>query len=97
VSRKFLQATTAFHRRRGDRDGQQHAVRPIVVHTDKGRHRAHRIAAALEAGEVLINGAPNFAVHRPFGGIGISGVDKEGGRAGFDEFLRIKSVAISLK
>jgi aldehyde dehydrogenase (NAD+) len=59
--------------------------------------RAHRIAAALEAGEVLINGAPNFAVHRPFGSIGISGVGKEGGRAGFDEFLRIKSVAISLK
>jgi aldehyde dehydrogenase (NAD+) len=59
--------------------------------------RAHRIAAALEAGEVLINGAPNFAVHRPSGGIGISGVGKEGGRAGFDEFLRIKSVAISLK
>jgi len=27
------------------------------------------IEAALEAGEVLINGAPNFAVHRPFGGI----------------------------
>ena len=36
--------------------------------------RAHRIAAELEAGEVLINGAPNLAVHRPFGGIGISGV-----------------------
>jgi acyl-CoA reductase-like NAD-dependent aldehyde dehydrogenase len=37
---------------------------------------------ALEAGEVLINGAPNLAVHRPFGGIGISGVGKEGGHAG---------------
>ena len=58
--------------------------------------RVHRIAAALEAGEVLINDAPNFAVHRPFDGIGISGVGKEGGRAGFDEFLRI-SVANSLK
>ena len=59
--------------------------------------RAHRIAAALETGEVLINGAPNLAVHRPFGGIGISGVGKEGGRAGFDEFLPIESVAISIK
>jgi acyl-CoA reductase-like NAD-dependent aldehyde dehydrogenase len=96
VSRTFLQATTAFHRRRGDRDYQQHAVRPSYIQT-KDVTRAHRIAAALEAGEVLINGAPNFAVHRPFGGIGISGVGKEGGRAGFDEFLRIKSVAISLK
>lgn len=58
--------------------------------------RAHRIAAELEAGEVLINGAPNLAVHRPFGGIGISGVGKEGGRAGFEEFLRVKSVAIAI-
>jgi hypothetical protein len=41
--------------------------------------RARRIAAELEAGEVLINGAPNLAAHRPFGGIGISGVGKEGG------------------
>jgi aldehyde dehydrogenase (NAD+) len=59
--------------------------------------RAHRIAAELEAGEVLINGAPNLAVDRPFGALGISGVGKEGGRAGFEEFLRIKSVAISVK
>ncbi len=59
--------------------------------------RAHRIAAELEAGEVLINGAPNLAAHRPFGGTGISGVGKEGGRAGFEEFLRIKSVAIAIR
>jgi aldehyde dehydrogenase (NAD+) len=59
--------------------------------------RAHRIAAELEAGEVLINGAPNLAVHRPFGGIGISGVGKEGGRAGFEEFLRVKSVALAIR
>jgi len=58
--------------------------------------RAHRIASELETGEVLINGAPSLAVHRPFGGIGISGVGKEGGRAGFEEFLRVKSVAISI-
>ncbi len=59
--------------------------------------RAHRIAAELEAGEVLINGAPSLAAHRPFGGIGISGVGKEGGQAGFEEFLRIKSVAIATR
>jgi aldehyde dehydrogenase (NAD+) len=59
--------------------------------------RAHRIAAELEAGEVLINGAPNLAVHRPFGGIGISGLGKEGGRVGLEEFLRVKSVAIAIR
>jgi aldehyde dehydrogenase (NAD+) len=60
------------------------------------RTRAHRIAAELEAGEVLMNGAPNLTPRRPFGGIGISGVGKEGGQAGFAEFLRIKSVAIAI-
>lgn len=59
--------------------------------------RAHRIAAELEAGEVLINGAPSLAPHRPFGGVGISGVGKEGGQAGFEEFLHIKSVAVAIR
>jgi hypothetical protein len=29
--------------------------------------------------------------------VGISGVDKEGGQAGLEEFLRIKSVAIAIR
>jgi aldehyde dehydrogenase (NAD+) len=58
--------------------------------------RAHRIAAEPDAGQVLINGAPNLPVHRPFGGFGISGVGKEGGRAGFEEFLRVKAVGIAI-
>ena len=57
--------------------------------------RAHRVAEALETGEVLINGAMNLSVHRPFGGIGISGMGKEGGREGLDEFLQTKSVSIA--
>jgi aldehyde dehydrogenase (NAD+) len=57
--------------------------------------RAHRVAEALATGEVLINGATNLSVHRPFGGIGLSGIGKEGGRAGIDEFLRVKSVGIA--
>ena len=35
-------------------------------------------------------------MHRPFGGIGTSGVGKEGGRAGFEEFLHVKTVAIAI-
>ena len=46
------------------------------------------------AGEVLVNGAANLGVHRPFGGVGLSGFGKEGGRAGLEEFLQVKSVAI---
>jgi aldehyde dehydrogenase (NAD+) len=57
--------------------------------------RAHRMADELEAGEVLVNGARNLAVHRPFGGLGRSGFGKEGGRAGIEEFLRTKAVGIA--
>jgi aldehyde dehydrogenase (NAD+) len=63
-----------------------------VQTTDLGR--AHRVAEELMAGEVLVNGAANLAVHRPFGGLGVSGFGKEGGRAGVEEFLRTKSIGI---
>ena len=57
--------------------------------------RAVRVAEQLVTGEVLINGGTNLLVSRPFGGIGVSGIGKEGGRAGFEEFLRNKSVAFA--
>jgi aldehyde dehydrogenase (NAD+) len=57
--------------------------------------RALRVAEEIVTGEVLINGAPNMAAGRPYGGIGLSGVGKEGGRMGIEEFLRIKGVGIA--
>lgn len=57
--------------------------------------RAHRVAEALVTGEVLVNGAANLAVQRPFGGLGLSGFGKEGGRLGIEEFLRVKAVGIA--
>ncbi|WP_425295027.1 aldehyde dehydrogenase family protein [Mycolicibacterium vanbaalenii] len=57
--------------------------------------RAHRVAEDLETGEVLINGAVNLGVTRPFGGIGVSGMGKEGGREGLYEFVRIKTVSMT--
>ena len=44
---------------------------------------------------MLVNGAANLLANRPFGGIGISGMGKEGGRQGLDEFLRVKSVSMA--
>lgn len=41
-----------------------------------------------------VNGAVNLGVNRPFGGVGISGLGKEGGRYGLEESLQVKSVAI---
>lgn len=57
--------------------------------------RALRVAHELVTGEVLINGARNLAVNRPFGGLGRSGFGKEGGRQGIDEYLRIKGVGFA--
>lgn len=57
--------------------------------------RAHRLAERLKSGGVYINGATQIHPHTPFGGLGVSGFGKEGGRAGIDEFLRYKTVAIA--
>jgi aldehyde dehydrogenase (NAD+) len=73
-------------------NGTPYGLSAYIQTTDL--HRAHRVADELVAGEVLVNGAVNLGVHRPFGGVGLSGFGKEGGRAGLDEFLRVKSVGI---
>jgi aldehyde dehydrogenase (NAD+) len=57
--------------------------------------RVHRVAERLRAGGVYVNGATQINPHTPFGGVGISGFGKEGGRAGIDEFLRYKTVTIA--
>jgi aldehyde dehydrogenase (NAD+) len=57
--------------------------------------QALRVAEELVTGEVMINGSPNLFVNRPFGGIGLSGLGKEGGRHGIEEFLRVKGIGIA--
>jgi aldehyde dehydrogenase (NAD+) len=57
--------------------------------------RAHRVAAALKTGFVHLNGSRNIPAHAPFGGLGLSGFGKEGGRPGLDEFIRLKTVSLS--
>ena len=54
--------------------------------------KANRVARRLRAGMVRINGAaiPDAA---PFGGYKTSGVGREGGHLGMDEFLEIKALA----
>jgi aldehyde dehydrogenase (NAD+) len=56
--------------------------------------RVHRIAERLEAGGVYVNGGRQINPYTPFGGIGISGFGKEGGKAGIEEFLHYKTVTI---
>jgi aldehyde dehydrogenase (NAD+) len=65
------------------------------VHTNDVR-RAHRVASKLDAGYISVNGFAALPASAPFGGHRLSGIGKEGGRAGLDEFLRLKNVYIPL-
>jgi aldehyde dehydrogenase (NAD+) len=57
--------------------------------------RAHAFAARLEAGYISINGFAAMAPTAPFGGYKQSGFGRAGGRAGLEEFLRLKNVFVA--
>ncbi len=59
---------------------------------------AQRMVRQLQAGTVFVNQAtPTFLAATPFGGLGISGFGREGGKAGLEEFIRIKGVGMSIR
>jgi acyl-CoA reductase-like NAD-dependent aldehyde dehydrogenase len=58
--------------------------------------RAHRVAAALRAGIVWVNGWALLDPSMPFGGIGQSGYGRENGPEALAEYLQTKSVIINL-
>jgi len=53
-----------------------------------------KLAARVTSGLVWVNGFRGTTPAMPFGGYGISGYGREGGKAGIDEYLRTKSVFI---
>jgi len=61
----------------------------------KDMARALRVADAMEAGSVAINNFTGLSPRAPFGGYGISGFGKEGGRMGLEEFSRSKTIFIA--
>jgi aldehyde dehydrogenase (NAD+) len=58
--------------------------------------RAHRVAGALEAGWIGINGFPPMPPNAPFGGYKASGFGREGGAEGVREFVRTKNVYVHM-
>ncbi|UXJ50232.1 aldehyde dehydrogenase family protein [Pseudomonas citronellolis] len=59
---------------------------------------AQRMVRRLQAGTVFVNQAtPAFHAASPFGGLGVSGFGREGGKAGLEEFIRIKGVGMSIR
>lgn len=62
----------------------------------KDVERAHRVAAALEAGMVWVNSSNDSDIHVPFGGVKQSGIGRELGEAGLAGYTEIKAVHVNL-
>ncbi|AOS98041.1 NAD/NADP-dependent betaine aldehyde dehydrogenase [Microbulbifer aggregans] len=57
--------------------------------------RAHRVAAAIEAGIVWINAYNLTPVEMPFGGFKQSGIGKENSRRAFEHYAKFKTVYVA--
>ncbi len=55
--------------------------------------RARAVARRLRTGTVAVNGGLYYSPDVPFGGYRASGVGREMGRAGFEEYLELKALA----
>ncbi len=58
--------------------------------------RAHRVIANLQAGTCWINHYNVTPVELPFGGVKMSGLGRENGRAAIEHYTQLKSVYVAL-
>src|SRR6204780_1196489 len=58
--------------------------------------RAHRVIAQLEAGTCWINHYNITPVELPFGGMKLSGLGRENGRAAIEHYTQLKSVYVAM-
>lgn len=58
--------------------------------------RAQKVASRLRVGTVNVNGGVWFSADVPFGGYKQSGVGREMGLAGFEEYLELKAIATAI-
>lgn len=58
--------------------------------------RAHRVVAQLQAGTCWINAYNLTPVEAPFGGVKLSGVGRENGRAAVQHYTQVKSVYVGM-
>jgi acyl-CoA reductase-like NAD-dependent aldehyde dehydrogenase len=66
------------------------------IHT-QNLGRGHRVAAAMDAGMIHVNGGgEGMTACAPFGGVKQSGYGRLGGEEGLKEFLRVKNVWVNL-
>ena len=58
--------------------------------------RVVRVSEGLEAGLVGVNDAAGYTHEIPFGGFKESGLGREGGKEGLEEYMEVKSVVVNL-
>ena len=58
-------------------------------------NRAHRVIARLEAGTCWINHFNVTPIELPFGGVKLSGLGRENGRAAMEHYTQLKSVYVA--
>jgi len=58
--------------------------------------RAHRVIARLQAGTCWINQYNVTPIELPFGGVKLSGVGRENGRAAIEHYTQLKSVYVAM-
>jgi acyl-CoA reductase-like NAD-dependent aldehyde dehydrogenase len=59
--------------------------------------RSLNIARVLRAGSIGCNGNATYGAEVPFGGYKASGVGRQHGVAGFEQYLEVKSVAFPVQ
>ena len=62
----------------------------------KDLRRAIRVAEALEYGMVGVNDPTGYTHEIPFGGFKESGMGREGGHQGIEEYMEVKSISIGM-
>jgi aldehyde dehydrogenase (NAD+) len=62
--------------------------------TSASEERALAVARRIRSGTLSVNGGMWFSVDTPFGGYKQSGVGRENGRMGFEEYLETKVIAL---
>lgn len=97
------QAYAAYDEKWGNFDDPSHIMGPVISKKQMERvsggvssgdlHRALRIANRIRAGSISVNGGMCIAGDLPFGGYKASGIGREWGVAGIEEFLETKAIA----
>jgi aldehyde dehydrogenase (NAD+) len=64
--------------------------------TSGSAERALAVARRLRAGTVSVNGAVSYGADAPFGGYKASGVGRQNGIEGFNQYLEVKTIAVPL-